>query len=98
MKDSESSGVLLQLLQILNNWSMELIRSEPSWVCCVFQLLALVVGRGGNASRLGGLLVSELPYALPMQVCAFNLIYSFKNEPRKNADRSLELSDLWFNV
>lgn len=57
MKDGESSGFLLQLLQILNNWSMELIRSEPSWVCWVFQFLALAVGRGGNASRLKGLLM-----------------------------------------
>ncbi|XP_068765495.1 protein yippee-like 2 isoform X1 [Struthio camelus] len=34
-KDSESSG-FLHLLQILNNWSMELLRSEPSWVRWVF--------------------------------------------------------------
>lgn len=31
----------------------------------------------------------ELPYELPMQVCTFNLIYSCKNKPRKNAGMSL---------
>lgn len=90
MKDSESSGGLLQLLQILNNGSMELIRSEPSWVCCV-SCWPLQLEEEEMPAGLGACWWGELPYALPMQVCAFNLIYSFKNKPRKNADRSLEL-------